>query len=57
MTRKHPKGTKNIAMNMLDTSYPNESQINPKIMQESPLNIVNREKSRPIIKTFVQYEL
>lgn len=56
MTRKHPKGTKNIAMNMLDTSYPNESQINPKIMQESPLNIVNREKSRPIIKTFVQYE-
>ena len=43
-------------MNMLDTSYPNESQINPKIMQESPLNIVNREKSRPVIKTFVQYE-
>ena len=56
MTRKHPNGTKNIAMNMFDTSCPYESQINPKIMQESPLNIVNREKSRPIIKTFVQYE-
>ena len=47
-----PSGRKNIAIQILETC-PNKSHIKPNTKKDRPLNIVNSEKSSPVIHIYM----